>query len=150
MGHLFYDTRPESLDSYAKRILKSRWHLPRLPAPRIAPAVEAGDYHNSLLLNLEEYSVWEAPNSRTPTASVDDRELQWSVCDCRNRGLDCQREALPKLRANIVIPSPRFQQILVCLEHPDNREGHGLLNRPALTCSQGMTEEGFCSCRAMR
>ena len=31
-----------------------------------------------------------------------------------------------------------------------DRESHGLLNRPALTCSQGMTAEGFCSCRAMR
>src|SRR6266851_2047769 len=28
--------------------------LPRLPAPRIAPAVEASDYHDPMLLNLEE------------------------------------------------------------------------------------------------
>jgi hypothetical protein len=112
--------------------------------------VEAGDYHNPMLLNLEEYSVWEAPNSRTPTAPVDDRELQWIVCDCRNRGLDRQCEALRKLRANVVIPGPRFQQILIRLRCPDNRDYHGLLTRPALTCSQGMTAEGFCSCRAMR
>jgi hypothetical protein len=31
-----------------------------------------------------------------------------------------------------------------------SRESHGFLNSPALTCSQGMTSEGFCSCRAMR
>ncbi|MGA8737269.1 MAG: hypothetical protein WB558_25360 [Terriglobales bacterium] len=31
--------------------------LPRLPAPRIAPAMEAGDCDNPMLLNLEEYSV---------------------------------------------------------------------------------------------
>jgi hypothetical protein len=31
-----------------------------LPAFRIALAVEAGDYHNPMLLNLEEYSVESA------------------------------------------------------------------------------------------
>ena len=112
--------------------------------------MEAGDYHNPMLLNLEEYSVWGAPHSRTPTAPVDDRELQWIFCDCRNRGFDRQRETLPKLWANVVIPGPRFQQILICIWYPDDRESHGPLNRPALTCSQGMTAEGSCSCRAMR
>src|SRR5664279_1571019 len=40
--------------------------------------------------------------------------------------------------------------ILIRLWYPDDRECHGFLNRPALTCSHGMTSEGFCSCRAMR
>jgi hypothetical protein len=39
--------------------------LPRLPAPRIAPAVEARDYDNAILLKLEKYAVGEAPHSRT-------------------------------------------------------------------------------------
>src|SRR5271168_2621951 len=77
--------------------------LPQLPAPRIAPAVEAGDHHYAMLLNLEEYSVGKAPHSDTATAPVDDRKLQWMFRHCLNRGLDRQRETLAKLRANVVI-----------------------------------------------
>ena len=124
--------------------------LPRLPAPRIAPAVEAGDCHNPMLLNLEEYSLGELPHSRAATVPVDNRELQWMVGDCLNRDLDRQRETLPKLREYVVIPCLRFLQILIRLWYPDDRESHGFLNSPALTCSQGMTSVGFCSCRAMR
>jgi hypothetical protein len=112
--------------------------------------VEAGDYNNPMLLNLEEYSVGEASYSRAATAPVDYRELQRVFYHCLNRGLDRQCKTLPELRADVVIPCPRFQQILVRLWRPDDRERHGFLNRPALTCSQGMTSEGFCSCRAMR
>ena len=75
----------------------------------VASAVKARDNHNPVLLNLKEYSVGEAPHSRTSAAPVDDRELHWMFCDCLNRRLDCQRELVPKLRANVVIPSPRFK-----------------------------------------
>jgi len=112
--------------------------------------VEAGDYHNPVLLNLEKDPIGKTPNSRTPPSPVDDGKLQGVFCDCLNRCLDCQREALPKLRAYVVVPCPRFLQILIRLWYPDNRECHGFLNRPALTCSQEMTSEGFCSWRAMR
>jgi len=61
--------------------------------------VEAGDYDNPMLLNLEEYSVREPPHSRTATAPVDNRELQWMLCHRLNRDLDRPRETLPKLRA---------------------------------------------------
>ena len=134
----------------------TRTLLPRLPTPWVAPAVEARDDHNPVLLNLKEYSVGEAPHSRTPAAPVGDRELHWMFRDYLKRRFDCQREPLPKLGANVVIPCPRFQQILVRLilvrfRYPDDRQRrHGFSNRPALTCSQGMTSEGFCSCRSMR
>ena len=77
--------------------------------------MEAGDYDNPMLLNLEEYSVGEPPHYRTATVPVDNRELQWMVGDCLNRDLDRLRETHPKLRAYVVIPCPRFQQILVRL-----------------------------------
>ena len=73
--------------------------------------MEAGNHHDPMLLNLEKYSVGKAPHSRTATAPVNDRELHWMFRHCLNRGLDRQCETLPKLRANVVIPCPRFQCI---------------------------------------
>jgi len=112
--------------------------------------MEAGDHHYAMLLNFEEDPVGKAPHSRTPTAPVDDRELQWMFGNCFNRGFDRQSKTIAKLRANVVIPSPRIQQILIRLWYPDNRECHGFLNRAALTCCHGMTSEGFCSLRVIR
>jgi hypothetical protein len=89
--------------------------LPRLPPPRISPAVEAGNHHNPLLLNLEEDSIGKTPHSRAATVPVDDRELQCIFCDRFDCGLDCQREAFPKFVTNPVIPRPRFEQILIRL-----------------------------------
>ncbi len=43
--------------------------------------MEARDYHDPILLNLEEYSIGEAPNSRTAAGPMDDRELQWTFRD---------------------------------------------------------------------
>lgn len=77
--------------------------------------MEAGDYHNPMLLKLEEYSVREAPHSRTATVAVDDRELQRMFRDCLNCGFDRQGETLPEYWADIVIPRPRFEQILIRL-----------------------------------
>jgi hypothetical protein len=74
--------------------------------PRIASAVKAGNHHNPMFLHLEEYSVGKAPYSGTPPLSIDDRELQSISSDGFNRGLDRQRESLPKLWADVVIPGP--------------------------------------------
>jgi hypothetical protein len=124
--------------------------LPQLPASRIAPAVEAGDNYNPIILQFEEYAVGESPHSSAPEVPVHDRELQWMFGHCFNRALDPQRETLSKLRANVVIPCPRFQQIFIRSWYPDDREFHGLLNRSVLTCSHGMVSDGFWSCRAIR
>ena len=67
-----------------------------------------------------------------------------------NRGFDSKRETLAKLRADVGIPCPCFQQIFIGFGYPYDREYHGFLKRLALTCSQGTTSEGFCSCRAIR
>jgi len=73
--------------------------------------VEAGDYHNPMLVHLEEYSVGEAPDSRTPPSPIHDRELQRVLRDCVNCCFDFQREPVPKLRAYIVIPCSRASQL---------------------------------------
>jgi len=62
--------------------------LPRLPASRVASAVEAADYHNPMLLQLEEYAVWEAVYSGTATVPVDDWELQRTFSNRLNRAFD--------------------------------------------------------------
>jgi len=59
-----------------------------------------------MFLRLEEYPVGKTPHSRTPPPSVDGGELQGMFRDRFNRGLDGQREPLPKRGAYLVIPSP--------------------------------------------
>jgi hypothetical protein len=47
----------------------------------------------------------------------------------------------------ILIPRPSQRRFQVCisLRYPDDRQHHCFLNRPALTCSHGITSVGFCS-----
>jgi len=73
--------------------------------------MEASNYHNPMLLNLEEYTVREKSHSGTPPSPMHDRKLQWVFRDCFNRSLDRQREALPKFRASVFIPCPRLFQV---------------------------------------
>jgi hypothetical protein len=103
-------------------------HSAGLPPFRIALAVETGNHHNPVLLNFKEYSVREAPHSRTAAVPVDDGELEGVFCDCLNRRLDCQGEAPAKLRAYVLIPCPRFSEICVRFWYPDDRERHGFLD----------------------
>ena len=75
--------------------------------------MEAGDYQDPIFLNFEKYSVGKASHSGTATTPVDNRKLQGTFRYCFYRGFDCQCETLAKLRTNLVIPRPRFQQILI-------------------------------------
>jgi hypothetical protein len=59
-------------------------------------------------LHLEEYTVGEAPHSRAAPTTVNDRELQWMFRYLLDRGLNRQRETLPKPGTNVLIPCPRF------------------------------------------
>ena len=77
--------------------------------------MKARDDHNPVLLDLKEDSVGEAPHSRTATVPVDDRELQWMFGYCLNCCFYCQGETLHNFRAYVVVPCPRFQQILIRL-----------------------------------
>jgi hypothetical protein len=56
----------------------------------------------------------------------------------------------PQAQTECCHTKPRFQQVVICLRCPNDRECHGFSNKPARTCCHGMTSEGFCSCRAMR
>jgi hypothetical protein len=50
--------------------------------------VEASDYHNPMILHLEEYALREAAHSRTAAAPIDERELQRMFRDGVNRSRD--------------------------------------------------------------
>jgi len=63
--------------------------------------VEASDYHDPMLLNLEEYSVGKAPHSGAATAAVDHRELQRMFRNRFNLGFDRQCKTLPELGADV-------------------------------------------------
>lgn len=69
--------------------------LTGLPARWVAPAVETGDYHNSMFLNLEEDSIREPAHSRAAYAPKNERELQGMFGDGLNRSGDRQGESFP-------------------------------------------------------
>ena len=121
-----------------------------LPALGTALCVKAGDYHNPILLNIEEDSIGKAPDASTPPSFVENRKLQWVFCDSFDCCVNGERETLSKLRTYPVILRSGFPQLRVSLGYPNDWECHGLWNKPALTCPHGITSEGFCSCREMR
>jgi hypothetical protein len=65
-----------------------------LPMSRIASAVETGDYHDSMLLDLEEYSIGKAPHTCAPASPMNDWKLQWTFGDRLDGCFDCLREAV--------------------------------------------------------
>jgi len=103
-----------------------------------------------MFLCFEEYAVRKATHSRAAGVPMDERELQRVFCECFNCGFGRACETLAKLGANVGIPCPGFQQIFIGVWYPYDGKRHGFLNRPAFTCSQGRTAEGFCSSRASR
>jgi hypothetical protein len=144
-------TSPASKRFWARGTLSDSGSSPScLPSRWVAFAVKASNHHNPMLLKLEEYGIREAAHSRTAAVPVDERESLGTLRERLNGCLDRQRETLRKLRTNVGIPCPRFQQIFIGVGYPYDRERHGFLRRPDLTCSQGTTSAGFCSCRAIR
>jgi hypothetical protein len=57
--------------------------------------VETGDYHNSMLLQLEEDAIWKAAHACAVAVPINNRELQWMFRDRLNRGFDRQGETIP-------------------------------------------------------
>jgi hypothetical protein len=43
--------------------------------------VEAGDYHDPIFLQLEEYAIRKAPHPSAAKIPVDDRKLPWMFSD---------------------------------------------------------------------
>ena len=77
--------------------------------------MEACDYNNAMFLKLKEYAVRKTPHSCSATVPVDHGELQWMFRHCFNGGFDCEGEAFSKVGADVVVPCPRLQQVLIRL-----------------------------------
>jgi hypothetical protein len=103
-----------------------------------------------MLLDLEEDSVRKTPNTRTTATALNNGKSEWVFRDFLNRSLNSPRKALAKLRPYVIVPGAGLLQLGICFRQPDNRQCHDFLNSFALTCSQGITSEGFFSCRSMR
>lgn len=113
-------------------------------------AVEAGNYQNSMFLNLEKDTVGKSPNTGTSATAIHNRKLHGTVGDPLNCSFYRPCEAISKLRAYVVVPRTSFLQFGVRLPQPDNGDTHGFLKSFVLTCSHGITSDGFFSCRSMR
>lgn len=59
--------------------------------------MEAGHYHDLMLLKFEEYAIRKASHSRAAMVPVDDRKLPGMFRNCLNCDFDSQGETLAKL-----------------------------------------------------
>jgi hypothetical protein len=58
-------------------------------------------------------------------------------------GVYRQSKPHAKVRVNAFVPGECIFQVCIRLRYPYNRQRHCFLNRPALTCSHGMTSSGL-------
>ena len=92
-----------------------------------------------MLLKLEEYAIRKDDAPRRGGGSGRRRGIAIGRSAIASTGgFDRQSETLPELRADVVIPCPRFQQILIRLWGPDDRECQGFLKqaRPDLAATE--------------
>ncbi len=89
-------------------------------------------------------------HSGPPPFFFHDGILQGSLGNSFDRIHHSFREALPEFRANARVSRQCFFQFGIGFRQPDNRQRHCFLDRPARTCSQVITSEGFCSYLATR
>lgn len=107
-------------------------------------------FHDPRLFYEEEYPIRESAHSGGPPSLFYYRIMQRghsNLLDCIRHRL---REPLRKFREDTFVPRQCFFQFCVRLRQPNNRKRHCLLSRSALTCSHGMTSEGFSSYLATR
>lgn len=106
--------------------------------------MEASDHDYASFFDEEEQPVRKPAHSGSPPLFFHDGILERRVRDAFNGILNSLRETLRKFRADALIVRQGFFQFRVRFGQPKNGARHRRLNRPALTCSQEMTSEGFC------
>jgi len=105
--------------------------------------MHAGHDHNPVRFRLEEYPVRKSPDSRPPYPFVDYLEVQRMLRNGFHRRFHRRQKSYAKVRVNTLVPGQRFLQVCIRFGYPDDGERHCFLDRPALTCSQGMTFSGL-------
>ena len=112
--------------------------------------METGNHHNPRLFQKEEYPIRESAHSGAPPSLFYYRIVQRgysNLLDCIRHRL---RETLGKFQTDTFVPRQCFFQFRVRFRQPNNRKRHCFLNRPARTCSHGITSDGFRSYLATR
>ena len=84
-------------------------------------------------------SVWKPSDPRSSPSAMNQGKLKRSLCESFHRSFNRTCKTLPKVRANVVVPSPRLPQFRGGFGHPDDGQLHGFSNRSDLTSSHGMT-----------
>lgn len=71
--------------------------------------------------------------------------LEGEKTSCNDFHCGIYRQSKPKaeVRVNAFVPGERFVEVCIRFGYPDDGQRHGFLNRPALTCSHGMTSSGL-------
>ncbi len=119
--------------------------LAKLPVFRVPLTVKASDHYNPGFFYQKKDPVRKAMYSCTVPACIYDSK---ALRPCKNR-LDSLfyrlGETHPELGTNALISRKRLSEFCISLREPNDWQCHRFLNRSALTCSQGITPNGFCS-----
>lgn len=70
--------------------------------------MKTGDYHISMLLHLEDDSIWETPDTCAPKAAMNGGKLQRIFGNFFDRCFERVHKTQPKLWTDIVVPRTRF------------------------------------------
>lgn len=110
---------------------------------RMALSMKAGNHNDAGFLHKKIYPVGEPAHSGPSASFFHDRKLQGCNRNCFHGIGYCLGESLTELRPNAFVSRLRLLKLRIRLREPENAQCHCFLNRPALTCSQGITSEGL-------
>ena len=106
--------------------------------------MHTGNYHNPIGFYLEEEALRETSYARPSCFRMHRLKGERTSRDDLYSGIHRQSKPHAKVRVNAYVPGERLPSGLhPPLRYPDDRQLHCFLNRPALTCSQGITSSAL-------
>ncbi len=105
--------------------------------------MHTGNHHNTTAFYLEEKTVRKASDAHPAYFRMQRLEGEGVSRNDLYGGIHPQSKPHAKVRVNAFVPCERFLEVCIRFRYPYDRQRHCFLNRPALTCSQGMTSSGL-------
>lgn len=102
-----------------------------------------GNDHNAAAFDLEEKTVRKASDTYPAYFRMHRLEGEGTSRDDLYSGIHAQSKPHTKVRVNAFVPGECVFQVCIRFRQPDDGQCHCFFNRPALTCSQGMTSSGL-------